>query len=53
LVDIGAVKPLDENILKEKILDRERLDELYEYAEYEKLKKKYDNYNPRKKYGIE
>ena len=53
LVDIGAVKPLDENILKEKILDRERLDELREYAQYEKLKKKYDNYNPRKKYGIE
>lgn len=53
LVDIGAVKPLDENILKEKILDKERLDELREYAQYEKLKKKYDNYNPRKKYGIE
>ena len=53
LIDIGAVKPLDENILKEKILDRERLDELREYAQYEKLKKKYDNYNPRKKYGIE
>ena len=53
LVDIGAVKPLDENILKEKILDRERLDELREYAQYEKLKKKYDNYNPKKKYGIE
>ena len=53
LVDIGAVKPLDENILKEKILDRERLDELREYAQYEKLKKKYDDYNPRKKYGIE
>lgn len=53
LIDIGAVKPLDENILKEKILDRERLDELREYAQYEKLKKKYDNYNPKKKYGIE
>ena len=53
LVDIGAVKPLDENILKEKILDKERLDELHEYAQYEKLKKKYDNYNPKKKYGIE
>ena len=53
LVDIGAVKPLDENILKDKILDRERLDELREYAQYEKLKKKYDDYNPRKKYGIE
>ena len=53
LIDIGAVKPLDETILKKKILDRERLDELREYAQYEKLKKKYDNYNPRKKYGIE
>ena len=53
LIDIGAVKPLDENILKEKILDRERLDELREYAQYEKLKKKFENYNPRKKYGIE
>lgn len=53
LIDIGAVKPLDENILKEKILDKERLDELREYAQYEKLKKKYDNYNPKKKYGIE
>ena len=38
---------------EEKILDRERLDELREYAQYEKLKKKYDNYNPKKKYGIE
>ena len=53
LIDIGAVKPLDENILKEKILDRERLDELREYAQYEKLKKKYDTYNPKEKYGIE
>ena len=53
LVDIGAVKPLDENILKEKILDRERLDELREYAQYEKLKKKFENYNPKEKYGIE
>ena len=53
LVDIGAVKPLDENILKEKILDRERLDELREYAQYEVLKKKFENYNPREKYGIE
>ena len=52
LIDIGAVKPLDENILKEKILDRERLDELREYAQYEKLKKKFENYNPREKYGI-
>ena len=53
LIDIGAVKPLDENILKEKILDRERLDELREYAQYEKLKKKFENYNPKEKYGIE
>ena len=53
LIDIGVVKPLDENILKEKILEKERLHELYEYAQYEKLKKKYDNYNPKEKYGIE
>ena len=53
LIDIGAVKPLDENILTEKILDKERLDELREYAQYEKLKKKFANYNPKKKYGIE
>ena len=53
LIDIGAVKPLDENILKEKILEKNMKDELREYAQYEKLKKKYDDYNPRKKYGIE
>lgn len=53
LIDIGVVKPLDENILKEKILDRERRDELREYAQYEKLKKKFENYNPREKYGVE
>jgi hypothetical protein len=53
LIDIGVVKPIDEDVLKEKILDKERLDELREYAQYEKLKKKYDNYNPKKKYGIE
>ena len=52
LIDIGAVKPLDENILTEKILDKERLDELREYAQYEKLKKKFENYNPKEKYGI-
>ena len=28
-------------------------DELREYAQYEKLKKKYDNYNPKEKYEIE
>ena len=26
-------------------------DELREYAQYEKLKNKYENYNPREKYG--
>lgn len=52
LIDIGAVQPLDENILKEKILNRERLDELREYAQYEVLKKKFENYNPKEKYGI-
>ena len=49
LIDIGVVKPLDENILKEKILEKERLDELREYAQYEKLKKKFENYNPKEK----
>lgn len=53
LIDIGVVKPLDENILKEKILEKEKLDELREYAQYEKLKKKFENYNPKEKYGIE
>ena len=53
LVDIGAVKPLDENILKEKILEKNMKDELREYAQYEKLKKKFENYNPKEKYGIE
>ena len=53
LIDIGAVKPLDENILKEKILESNMKDELREYAQYEKLKKKFENYNPKEKYGIE
>ena len=52
LIDIGVVKPLDENILKEKILEKEKSDELREYAQYEKLKKKFENYNPKEKYGI-
>ena len=52
LIDIGAVKPIDENILKEKILENDMKQELREYAQYEKLKKKYDNYNPKEKYGI-
>ena len=53
LIDIGAVKPLDENILKEKILKKKMNDELREYEYYEKLKKKFENYNPKEKYGIE
>jgi hypothetical protein len=53
LVDIGAVKPLDENILKEKILENNMKQELREYARYEELKKKFENYNPKEKYGIE
>lgn len=53
LIDIGAVKPLDETILKEKILEKNMKDELREYAQYEKLKKKFENYNPKEKYGIE
>ena len=52
LIDIGAVKPLDEDILKEKILENEMKQELREYAQYEKLKKKFENYNPKEKYGI-
>ena len=53
LIDIGAVKPLDENILKEKILENNKKQELREYAQYEVLKKKFENYNPKEKYGIE
>ena len=52
LIDIGVVKPIDENILKEKIIENDMKQELREYAEYESLKKKYENYNPREKYGI-
>ena len=52
LIDIGAVKPLDENILKEKILEKNMKNELREYAQYEKLKEKFENYNPKEKYGI-
>lgn len=52
LIDIGVVKPLDENVLKEKILENDMKQELREYAQYENLKKKYENYNPREKYGI-
>ena len=52
LIDIGVVKPLDEDILKEKILEKNMKEELREYAQYESLKKKYENYNPREKYGI-
>lgn len=53
LIDIGAVKPLDENFLKEKILENEMKQELREYAQYERLKKKFENYNPKEKYGVE
>lgn len=52
LIDIGVVKPIDENILKEKILENEMKQELREYAQYEVLKKKFENYNPKEKYGI-
>ena len=52
LIDIGVVKPLDEDILKEKILENDMKQELREYVQYENLKKKYENYNPREKYGI-
>ena len=53
LIDIGVVNPIDENILKEKILEKNMKEELREYAQYEKLKKKFENYNPKEKYGIE
>lgn len=53
LIDIGAVKPIDENILKEEILENNMKQELREYAQYESLKKKFENYNPKEKYGIE
>ena len=52
LIDIGVLEPLDENILKEEILKKNMNDELREYAQYEKLKKKFENYNPKEKYGI-
>lgn len=52
LIDSGVVKPLDEDVLKEKILENEMKQELREYAQYESLKKKYENYNPIEKYGI-
>ena len=38
------------NILKEKILKKKMNDELREYEYYEKLKKKFENYNPKEKY---
>ena len=53
LIDIGVLKPIDENILKEEILKKKMNDELREYEYYEKLKKKFENYNPKEKYGIE
>ena len=53
LIDIGVIKPLDENILKERILENNKKQELREYAQYEVLKKKFENYNPKEKYGVE
>lgn len=53
LIDIGVFEPIDENILKEKILKKKMNDELREYEYYEKLKKKFENYNPKEKYGVE
>ena len=52
LIDIGVAKPIDENILKEEILKKKMNDELREYEYYEKMKKKFENYNPKEKYGI-
>ena len=53
LIDIGVAEPIDENILKEEILKKKMNDELREYNQYENLKKKFENYNPKEKYGIE
>ena len=53
LIDIGVFEPIDKNILKEKILKKKKNDELREYEYYEKLKKKFENYNPNEKYGVE
>ena len=53
LIDIGVVNPIDENIIKEKILENNMKQELREYAQYEVLKKKFENYNPKEKYGVE
>ena len=53
LIDIGVAEPIDENILKEEILKKKMNDELREYEYYERLKKKFENYNPKEKYGIE
>ena len=47
LIDIGVVEPIDENILENNMKE-----ELREYAQYENLKKKFENYNPKEKYGI-
>lgn len=53
LIDIGVVNPIDENILKEKILENNMKQELREYAQYERLKEKFEHYNPKEKYGVE
>ena len=52
LIDIGVAEPIDKNILKEIILENNMKEELREYAQYENLKKKFENYNPKEKYGI-
>ena len=53
LIDIGVFEPIDKNILKEEILKKKMNDELREYEYYERLKKKFENYNPKEKYGVE
>ena len=53
LIDIGVVKPLDKEKILENIMKKEQIEELMEYAQYENLKKKFENYNPKEKYGIE
>ena len=43
---------LNEKVMYKK-LENNMKQELREYAQYEALKKKFENYNPKEKYGIE
>lgn len=46
LIDIGVLEPLNEDIVKHKLLENKRLVEINEYSQYQSLKKKYEHYNP-------